>query len=85
MIVTWDHAKRLANFDKHGLDFADLDVDFFLRSLVLPVREKRFKAIGLHGHQGVIVVVFATLGTEAVSVILMRPASKKERSLFDAR
>lgn len=31
---------------------------------------------------GTIAVVFATLGTEAVSVISMRPASRKERNLL---
>ncbi len=85
MIVTWDHAKRLANFDKHGLDFADLDVDFFLNSLVVPAQKGRLKAIGLQGDERLIVVVFAPLGTEAVSIISMRPASTKERSLFDER
>jgi uncharacterized DUF497 family protein len=32
--------------------------------------------------RGVIVVVFATLGKEAVSVTSMRPASKYERKLY---
>ena len=80
MIVTWDHAKRLANFDKHRLDFADLDVDFFLNSLVVRAQKGRLKAIGLQGEERLIVVVFAPLGTEAVSIISMRPASTKERS-----
>ena len=85
VIITWDSAKRLANLDKHGLDFDDLDIDFFMNSLVLRVREGRFKAVRRHSARGVIVVVFATLGTEAVSVISTRPASRKERSLFDGR
>ncbi len=84
MIITWDNAKRLANLDKHGLDFADLEIEFFLNSLVAPVREGRFKAIGPLG-RNVIVVVFAPLGTEAVSVISMRPANRKERGLLDDR
>jgi uncharacterized DUF497 family protein len=40
----------------------------------------------LDGHRvnvrGVIVVVFARLGGEGVSIISMRPASKSERKLF---
>jgi uncharacterized DUF497 family protein len=75
--------QRLANLDKHGLDFADLDFDFFLNSLVIPARKGRFKAIGRLGPQVVIVVIFAPLGTEAISVISLRLASKTERSLFD--
>jgi len=26
--IVWDEPKRLANLDKHGLDFADLDLGF---------------------------------------------------------
>jgi uncharacterized DUF497 family protein len=85
VIITWDNAKHLANLDKHGLDFGDLDLDFFLGSRVIPAREGRFKAVGRHEALGVIVVIFAPLGAEAVSVISMRPASRKERSLFDER
>ncbi len=29
MKIVWDESKRLANLDKHGLDFADLDEVFF--------------------------------------------------------
>ena len=31
--------------------------------------------------KGVVTVVFARLGTEGISIISMRPASRKERSL----
>ncbi len=85
MIVTWDNAKRLANLDKHGLDFADLGLEFFVNSVVAPVRERRFKAIGLTRDGRAIVVIFAPLGTESVSVISMRAANRKERSLLHGR
>ena len=84
MIITWDNAKRMANFDKHGLDFAELDVDFFLNSPVVPAERGRFKSIGRLGRD-VVVVIFALLGAEAISVVSMRPASKKERSLLNVR
>jgi len=29
MKIVWDEPRRLANLDKHGLDFADLDELFF--------------------------------------------------------
>lgn len=45
MKIVWDEAKRMANRDKHGLDFADLTSDFFLEAVVLPARNERFKAI----------------------------------------
>ncbi|HMN74115.1 MAG TPA: BrnT family toxin [Rhodoblastus sp.] len=84
MIITWDEAKRLANLDKHGLDFSMLTLEFFERSLVIPARSSRFKAVGRLADQ-VLVVVFAPLGTEAIAVISMRAASRNERVLFDER
>ena len=84
MIVTWDEAKRLANIAKHGLDFAKLTLEFFERSLVIPARSPRFKAIGHLGAE-LHVVVFAPLGSEAVAVISMRAASNNERTLFNDR
>jgi uncharacterized protein len=85
VIITWDDAKRLANLDKHGLDFADLSLDFFLDSLVSPAKNGRFKAIGRLNGEVVIVAVFTPLGSEAVAIVSMRRASRKERSEFDAR
>ncbi len=81
MKIVWDEPKRLANLDKHGLDFADLSETFFDTALVLPSHAKRWRGIGKNV-RGVIVVVFVTLGKEAVSVISMRPASKYERKLY---
>lgn len=42
-MIVWDERKRLANLDKHGLDFADLDEDFFLNALVLPAKAAGFR------------------------------------------
>jgi uncharacterized DUF497 family protein len=81
MKIVWDEPKRLANLDKHGLDFADLNETFFDSALVLPSRHRRWIGIGKN-IRGVIVVVFIALGEEAVSVISMRPASRNERKLY---
>ena len=79
MKIVWDEPKRQANIAKHGLDFADLDLDFFVTAGVIPAKDGRYKAVGqLNG--GVVIVVFAPLGSEAVSVVSMRPASRKERN-----
>jgi uncharacterized DUF497 family protein len=84
VILTWDNAKRLANLDKHGLDFADLELEFLVNSVVAPVRDRRFKAIGsMRGR--VIVVIFAPLGSESVSIISMRRANRKERNFLHGR
>jgi uncharacterized protein len=66
---------------KHGLDFADLNETFFDKALVLPSYNRRWAGIGKN-IRGVIVVVFITLGKEAVSVISMRFASRNERKLY---
>jgi uncharacterized DUF497 family protein len=84
MLITWDEPKREANLEKHGLDFAELTDAFFLESTIKPAKHGRFQAIGLLA-DGSLSVIFATLGTEAISIISMRPASDKERSLFDAQ
>jgi uncharacterized DUF497 family protein len=86
MKIVWDEPKRLANLDKHGLDFADLDETFFENALVVPPHNngKRWVAIGVNV-RGVVVVVFARLGREGVSIISMRPASKDERKQYAER
>ena len=82
MKIVWDEIKRQANIKKHSLDFAVLDDEFFQHALLRPAKHGRLKAIGLL-ESGVIAVIFVTLGTEGLSVISMRPASRHERSLLD--
>ena len=78
MKIVWDEPKRLTNLAKHGLDFADLDTNFFSEAAVGAVDNGRFVAVGEWA--GItITVVFRPLGAEALSVISMRPASRKER------
>ncbi|CUX35951.1 MULTISPECIES: BrnT family toxin [Agrobacterium] len=82
MKIAYDETKRLTNIEKHVLDFADLTIEFFAGSVVLPAKENRFLAVGeFQGRIIIIAVVFCKLGSQALSVISMRPASSKERSL----
>ena len=81
MKIVWDEPKRLANIQKHGLDFSDLTEAFFADALFLPSRDRRWRGIGASA-RGVICVVFAKLGNEGVSVISMRPASASERKHY---
>jgi uncharacterized DUF497 family protein len=83
MIIGWDEPKRIANLDKHGLDFASVDLDFFAGAVVLPAKKGRFKAVGHLAGVLTVVVIFAALGQEAISIISLRRAKAKERSLFD--
>ena len=84
MKIVWDHPKRLANIAKHRLDFASLTEEFFADALIISAKSGRYRAIGKDVN-GVISVVFATLGLETISVISMRPASKEERRLYNAQ
>lgn len=80
MEIVWDEPKRLSNFAKHKMDFADLDLDFFATAIIVPAKDGRLMAIGrLHGAT---TVVFVELGSEALSIMSMRPASAKERKLL---
>jgi uncharacterized protein len=81
MRIVWDEPKRRMNLIKHRLDFAELTVDFFQTAYIEESKNDRFKAIGEFKGQLVIVVVFRPLGSEAISLISMRPASRRERNL----
>jgi uncharacterized DUF497 family protein len=77
MEIVWDERKRVVNLDKHGMDFEVLSAEFFAQATIFPGKKGRSIAVGYI--DGIIAVVFVLLGTEAVSVISMRPASKSER------
>ena len=80
--LVWDPPKRLANLDKHQLDFSVLTVGFFARAALRPAKRGRLQAIGyLNGRP--VSVIFAMLGSEAISIISLRPAKPQERKLID--
>lgn len=89
MRITWDEPKREANLEKHGLDFADFETAFgFDRFGVLPAapgpdgRERRM-FVGEWNGTIVVAAVVSPLGTEALSLVSLRHASKKERAAYD--
>jgi uncharacterized DUF497 family protein len=82
MRIVWDEPKRRANIARHRLDFADLDDAFFEGSVVVPAKLGRQIAVGRH-RSGIILVVFVALGIEGLSIVSMRPASRRERRLID--
>ncbi|KAA0699627.1 hypothetical protein DTW90_09700 [Neorhizobium sp. P12A] len=84
MRILWDEPKRLANLDKHGLDFVDLDLEFFFTAVVRPAKMGRLMAIGRLGN-GVIVVIFVRLDSEGLSIISMLAARKTERGLLNGK
>lgn len=81
MEITFDPVKQAANKAKHGFDFEDLEAEWFADAVIVAGKFGRFRAVGHFG--GVdITVVFKPLGSEALSVISMRPASGRERKLL---
>ena len=80
MKIVWDENKRRSNLAKHGLDFADLKLEFFESSTIYPAKLGRSLAIGEFDGEMVAAVIFRPLGQEALSVVSMRPASLKERN-----
>jgi len=79
MRIVWDWPKRETNLAKHHMDFEELTVAFFENARFHPGKHGRSVAVGILNEQ-VISVVFTPLGTEAISVISMRPASRRERT-----
>lgn len=80
MVIVWDEPKRQQNLAKHRLDFADLDVSFFLNASIRTAKTGRAIAIGEFQGRLIVAVVFLPMGREAISIISMRPASRRERS-----
>jgi uncharacterized DUF497 family protein len=61
MVIVWDEPKRQQNLAKHGLDFADLDVSFFLSASIRVAKTGRAIAIG--EFQGRIIGCLSANGT----------------------
>jgi uncharacterized protein len=87
--IIWDEPKRLSNLVKHGLDFADIEEGFdFDGAIVLPAKPSRtglarFRLIGELRGALLVAIVRSSLGSEAISIVSLRPASQKERKLHD--
>ncbi|MEP9389747.1 BrnT family toxin [Mesorhizobium sp. KR9-304] len=80
MRLVWDEPKRQQNIAKHGLDFAVLTSEFFENARLEDAKSGRFLAVGEFEGITIIAVVFRPLGSEALSIISMRRASKAERN-----
>lgn len=89
MLFVWDEAKRRQNLVKHGLDFAAFAGGFDFGSVVQTAAtpsssgRPRLKWIGVFEGRLVAAAIVAPLGSEAMSLISLRPASRAERNLHD--
>lgn len=82
MKIVWDEPKRIANLEKHGLNFADVDVFKWESATITQSHSGRMKAIGnLNGR--LTVVVYSPRGREAISLVSLRPANFKERRVHE--
>lgn len=85
MRFTWDENKRLANLDRHGLDFVDA-VQVFAGPLILfedaraDYGEQRMIGIGLLDFLVVLIVHVET--DEEIRIISMRKANSDETDLY---
>jgi uncharacterized protein len=84
MEFEWDEAKRLANLDKHGIDFIDIP-EIFDGDIVTfeddrySYGEQRFVTFGLL--QGRVIAVHTERG-EAIRIISARKATKNEQRTY---
>jgi len=85
MKITWDEPKRLANLAKHGLDFQAVSAEFFESAYAAPARGGRAKFVGILNGVLAVAVIAAPLGGEAISIISLRPANRKERRIMHAQ
>lgn len=89
MVIVWDEPKREANLAKHGLDFAAFQAGFDFDTAIVEQGEvdragpQRFKLIGVFDDRIVVAAVVAPLGSEALSLISLRPASRNERRTYE--
>lgn len=85
MVFIWDPKKRLANIDKHGIDFRDAERVFNGLTITAEDRrvnyyEKRFLTLGMLGAK--VVCVAHTEHDELVRVISIREATKYETQQY---
>jgi uncharacterized protein len=86
MAYQWDREKAVANFSKHGIDFADA-VSIFSDDLAVTLtddrfEEERFITIGMDALGRVLVVVYTWRGNE-IRLISARKAMRHERTQYE--
>ena len=85
MRFEWDEAKRLANIEKHGIDFADVppmfDGDVFtIEDQRFEYDETRYITFGLLKFR--VIVVAHTDEKDVIRIISARKATKNEEKLY---
>ncbi|MBM4272891.1 MAG: BrnT family toxin [Deltaproteobacteria bacterium] len=87
MRFEWDEAKRLANLEKHGIDFADAP-ELFQGQMVIALDrrigygEERYTGFGVL-KQRVMAVVFSRREPDLIRLISLRKANRRERRRYE--
>jgi uncharacterized DUF497 family protein len=87
MKIVWDEPKWRRNLETHGFDFADVARFDWEDAIVKPSHASatgraRFAATGFLGAD-LVTVVFSPLGSEAISIVSIRRASRSERRAYE--
>lgn len=87
MQVEWDEKKAISNEVKHGVTFEEaITVLGNLGTITFdsPHRsEKRLLSIGLSSVHKLLLVVFCKRDEDTIRIISARPASRKERKVYE--
>ena len=85
--LIWDENKRQANLQKHGLDFADadqvLESHYRLDIEIWRSNELRTASLSYVLGQLAVLMVVHTQREQATRIISFRPASSKEREIYN--
>ncbi len=88
MILEWDPAKAVSNFEKHAVDFHEAGTVFddplatTFPDSAHSVDELRYITIGLTASGRILVVAHTDRG-EAIRLISARPATPRERRFYE--
>ena len=86
-MIVWDEKKRIANLEKHGLDFAasHLVYDSPDKLTITAVRnnEARSMDIALIEYLGMVLALIYVQRGDDIRAISLRRASRKERKLYE--
>jgi uncharacterized DUF497 family protein len=86
LVYEWDERKRLANIEKHGLDFVDAYLVYENVDKVtiqsIHSAEPRLQDLALVEVAGVVLSLVYVLRGNSVRVISFRRAGRRERSLY---
>lgn len=88
MLFEWDNQKRLANLDKHGLDFAACHAMFQDKHAIFPDKRKAYGEDRYNAFwrlDGRLVVTTFVIREDAIRIISARKANKREEAAYGCK